>query len=154
MNYSIADQRDILTLARMRWDFRAEDGESPIMSQEEFIGRCAEFLKEGIISGTWVHWIAEIGDVIVSNASINIITSVPRPCKLEDRFGYLTNVYTKPEYRRKGVGAELTSKITAWAREIDLELLIVSPSEDSIRFYRRAGFDLATDFLQLRLRSY
>src|SRR3712207_8062862 len=44
---------------------------------------------------------------IVSHIFIHKIDMIPRPCKIHDQFGYITNNYTKPDYRNKGIGSEL-----------------------------------------------
>ena len=54
---------------------------------------------------------------------------------LDDALGYVTNVYTRPAYRGRGIGTRLMSHVLQWAREHDLESLIVWPSETSVRFY-------------------
>ena len=54
--------------------------------------------------------------------------------------GYLTNVYTRPGVRGRGLGAKLLSATTEWACEHGLELLIVWPSELSQTLYHRHGF--------------
>jgi hypothetical protein len=41
-----------------------------------------------------------------------------------------------------------------WARDEDLELLIVYPSEGAVTFYERAGFCAENDVMELTLREY
>ena len=45
-----------------------------------------------------------------------------------------------PAYRGQGIGSRLLAQVKAWAREQDLEFLILWPAEESIPFYERAGF--------------
>jgi len=154
MDYGIASPEDVPKLARLRWDFRAEEGETAAVSENEFIRLCADFLDRGIRSGDWVYWVAREGGEIVSHIFINTIRPVPRPCNTNDRFGYITNVYTRPEYRNKGIGTELMKRAIKWAEDGGLELMIVSPSEEALAFYKRAGFSQDTEFIQLRLKDY
>ena len=79
---------------------------------------------------------------------------MPRPCKIQDQFGYITNNYTKPAYRNKGIGSELMRSVKRWARDEDLELLIVYPSEEAVKFYERTGFCADNDVMELKLREY
>ena len=154
MDYGIASQEDLPKLARLRWDFRVEEDETPAVSQTTFIQSCTDFLERGFEAGNWAYWVAKEEGEIVSHVFINTIRPVPRPCNLDDRYGYMTNVYTRPEYRNKGIGTELMRRAMQWAAEEGLELVIVSPSEESLPFYRRAGFSEETDFMQLRLKEY
>ena len=155
MNYRLAVKGDLPQLAEMRWDFQADDeAETPIIEKSEFLKKCAEYLRQSFEKGNWAFWIAEENGEIVSQMFVHTIQSVPRPARLENLWGYLTNVYTKPAFRNRGIGAKLFEQVENWAIEKDFEILIVSPSEDSVKFYRRAGFTAETDFYQLRLREF
>jgi GNAT superfamily N-acetyltransferase len=79
---------------------------------------------------------------------------VPKPNKLDDALGYVTNVYTRPDYRGQGIGTQLMTHVLIWAREHDLESLIVWPSETSVGFYERAGFQGSPDMLEYAVRPY
>lgn len=153
--YRLALEKDFPELAAMRWDFQTEDdAEEPVVEKAEFLEKCAAYLRESFEKGDWAFWIAEEKGEIVAQMFVHTIQSVPRPARIENLWGYLTNVYTKPAFRNRGIGAKLFERVKEWAIERDFEILIVSPSEDSVSFYNRAGFIAETDFLQLRLRDY
>ena len=153
--YRLATQKDFPQLAQLRWDFQTEhNAEMSVVEKAEFLDVCAEFMRQCFERGDWVFWIAEDGGEIVSQMFVHTIQSVPRPARLENLWGYLTNVYTKPAFRNRGIGARLLVQVKDWAIERDFEILIVSPSEDSVNFYRREGFTAETDFYQLRLRKF
>jgi len=145
---------DALVLARLRWDFRAEDGEVPIASFEAFERRFLAHFITGAADGTWTRWVAELDGTIVSTMAVHRITSVPRPCRASDQWGYVTDCYTVPAVRGQGIGAALLAHVIAWARAEDFEQIIVSPAERARPFYARAGFGPDDDFLLLRLRDY
>lgn len=155
MEYQIATEAQLPQLAQMRWDFRLEGGgEVPLTSRAEFVEFCTTFFRHGLVTGDWTYWIAQDNREVVSHIFIHTIRSMPRPHKLRDQWGYITNVYTKPAYRNQGLGAALLQYVRQWATAQDLELLLVSPSAESLTFYQRAGFMAETDFIQLRLRDY
>lgn len=154
MDYRVATVDDIPQLGRMRWDFRAEDGEAPIEDFDTFESRYAAFVRSGMKSHTWLYWVAVDDDQIISHAAVNIVHGVPRPCRESDQWGYVTDCYTRPEYRGRGVGTQLLSALKEWAADTDLELLLVWPSDRARSFYERAGFAPAEDVAQLTLRSY
>ena len=78
---------------------------------------CAAFFRDGIASGEWTVWVARIGDEISSQQCVRLIRPVPRPSSPSDVFGYLTNVYTVPAYRGRGIGSELLRRVRAWAEQ-------------------------------------
>ena len=45
-------------------------------------------------------------------------------------------------------------RVKEWAKEQDLELLIVWPSDRAVTFYERSGFTPENDIMQLVLRDY
>ncbi len=155
MEYRIATERDLIQLAELRWNFRNEGrDEIPVVNKDEFINVCCSFYGKRLESGYWAYWIAVESNEIVSQIMLCKVDMVPRPCKIVDQFGYITNIYTKPEYRNKGIASQLIKIVIQWAKEQDLELLILWPSEDSISFYERAGFDSNNEIMQLTLRDY
>ena len=105
-----------------------------------FRRHCEVFLSEVLGSGRWALWVAQSDGRIVPNAFVQVVPKVPRPGRFDDAIGYVTNVYVEPKERGHGVGTELLRHVGAWARERDLELLIVWPSERSRTLYARAGF--------------
>jgi len=155
MIYRLAEEKDLPQLAEMRWDFQTEENaETPTVEKSLFLENCVEYLRRSLTRGDWAFWIAEENGAIAAQMFVHTIESVPRPARLENFWGYLTNVYTKPVFRNRGIGAELLRRVKSWAIEHDFELLIVSPSDDSVNFYKRAGFSRETDFYQLRLREF
>jgi ribosomal protein S18 acetylase RimI-like enzyme len=67
-------------------------------------------------------------------------TRCPVPSGRTRAIAYLTNVYTRPNFRRQGIGAEVIRRAQEAARAADVELVIVWPSDASVEFYKRAGF--------------
>ena len=155
MEFRLSAEKDIPQLAQLRWDFRMEGGdELPSVSKEQFLTACEDFLKRGLENGTRAYWVAENDGEIVSHIFVQKVDMVPRPCKIQDQFGFITNNYTRPRHRNKGIGSQLLQRVMQWAKEQDMELLIVWPSEEAVNFYERAGFRLDNEIMELKLRSY
>ena len=155
MIYRMATAADAEELAQMRWDLRLEEapGET-VHDQASFLQACAAFLREGLREQRWTYWVAQEETQIISHIYIQHVPKVPKPNKLNDALGYITNVYTRPAYRGQGIGTQLMTHVLHWAREHDLESLIVWPSETSVEFYQRAGFRGSPDMLEYEVRPY
>ena len=155
ISYRMATEADVDELAQMRWDFRLEEAPgATVHDKTSFLDACAAFLRHGLREQRWTYWIAEQGGQIVSHMYIQRVPKVPKPNRIDDALGYVTNVYTCPTYRGQGIGTQLMTHVLAWATEQDLESLIVWPSETSVRFYERAGFRGSTDMLEYSVRPY
>ena len=136
---------DVPVLAELRHEFTFEDPEQPIELREDYQEAFAEIIGRGITTGRWTVWVAETDGAIVAHVYVGLIDKIPRPTRQDRWIGYLTNVYTRPEHRGRGVGAALLDRVTSWATEHDVELLVVWPSEESVGFYERAGFSSTRD---------
>jgi len=156
MNVRAATLDDVANLAAARWAFRTEgDAEVPIESEQAFARRYQDFVRDALQSGRWRYWIAETADgELVAHMAVGVMRSIPRPSRASDQWGYLTDCYTRPQYRNRGIGRELLACVVAWAESQDLEMLVVWPSDASERFYARAGFDPDAEVRVLRLRDY
>ncbi|REE86197.1 RimJ/RimL family protein N-acetyltransferase [Paenibacillus taihuensis] len=154
----LATTADIDVLVQMRYDFTMED--YPELQQqrrhsdtdtdiEDFHRTCSTFLESAINGGEWFIWVAEADGQLVSHMYLQLIHKVPRPGKCEDPyFGYVTNVYTRPAYRGRGIGTQIHHAMEQWAIANNVEFLILWPSETSVAFYERSGFRPSAEALE------
>lgn len=146
-----ATAADADELARLRWEFSPDEVAASGQSFEEFRAEFRAFWASAVASGNWAVWVAEHGGRLVANIWLQVIHKVPRPGRFSghNRYGYVTNVYTEPGLRGRGIGSELLKRVIGWARDQELEFLVVWPSEESVPFYERAGFGASPDALEL-----
>ncbi len=155
IKYRIATEDDVTALAKMRWDFRLEENPAtPKYDQATFVDACSEFLRQGLQNQQWTYWVAEQDGLLVAHIFIQRIAKVPKPNRLADAFGYVTNVYTCPAFRNQGIGSQLMKQVIQWSLVQDLENLVVWPSERSVPYYQRAGFVGNTEAMELSIRPY
>lgn len=85
-------------------------------------------------------WVAMVTGRPVGMASLFEYRRMPRPRRLASRWGYISNMFVDKEFRNRGIGSELLRAITVSAEEREYVRLVLSPSPESVEFYRRAGF--------------
>ena len=119
----------------------------------EFLTRYRQHLRETDRRGETLHWLAEEGGSVIGVMTVRIVLKEPSPRRGASVWGYLTNAYTLPKNRNRGVGARILDAARDWAVDAGLELLIVWPSERSVPLYRRAGFTGRDAPLQLDLST-
>lgn len=146
MNIRLAEEKDIQQLIGMRWDFTIEHDESKKNAPRlDFEKECRIFLEKAIADEQWFIWGAEEQGKIVSHIYIELINKVPRPGRITRPFAFMTNVYTVPEYRNKGIGSKLLNFVNDWIEENNYEFVIVWPSDDSVEFYKRNGYEQCSE---------
>jgi GNAT superfamily N-acetyltransferase len=144
----LADGRE---LARLRWDFSPDEVASSGHTFTEFEAAFRESWANAVASGNWTVWVAEMGGHLVSTVWVQVIHKVPRPGRFggQNRYGYVTNVYTVPGLQGRGIGSEVLRAVLHWAHAEELEFLVVWPSPESVSFYERHGFRPSPDALEL-----
>ncbi len=147
----LAEEKDFLQLAEMKWEHSAEDdvtyGESNIVGvdKQQFIDEFVEFLKNDT---TYTVFVMELDGIVVSAMYVAIINKVPKPKVSNYCLAYLTNVHTLEAYRNKGYGTQLLTYIKNYLKEKNCEMVIVWPSKNSTRWYERNGFNPDNTMMQ------
>jgi GNAT superfamily N-acetyltransferase len=154
--YRPATLEDSAALAELRWAFHIEDfpGDARPGEREPFLAACTPWIRHRLALGTWTVWVAEerASGAIVSQVFVNLVDKVPRPGRVVDRYGYATNVYTRPEWRSRGVGSRLMEWVKWWALGAGLEFLVLWPADAAREFYGRLGFVPEAEAVTLPLR--
>ena len=151
--YRGASLEDLPELARLRWNWRANDEQQADADlRRSYLGECERFLSDGLSSG-WHYFVAADEDAIVASIFVLTIRKVPKPSAFADAYGYLTNVFVAQDRQRQGIGSGLLAYVGEWAKSQNLEMLVTWPSEEGERLYRGAGFQLA-DALEFEVRLH
>lgn len=146
-----ADTTDAYTLARLRYLFRAELGQAT-EPEEDFVNRCRAWMAERLVrAGPWRCWVAESEQGIIGHAWLQVIEKIPNPVAEPEWHAYVTNCYVLPAERGRGVGESLLETVLDWCRETGVDAIFLWPSEKSRSLYRRHGFTVRDDLLELRL---
>jgi GNAT superfamily N-acetyltransferase len=129
----IAEAGDLRALARLRalWS----DHPAPDAAFEQ---RMAAWLAaEGERRTTWL---ADLADAAIGMASLFEYRRMPRPGRPDSRWGYLSNMFVREEFRNRGIGSALLDAIVSTAQARGYARLVLSPSLPALPFYKRAGF--------------
>ena len=132
----VAGPADVDGVAALRalWDGSADHPDDA----EGFADRFAQWLAtEG---DRRTIWLAATGGEDVGMASLFEYRRMPRPGRLDSRWGYVGNMFVRPEHRGRGIGSALLAAITATADARGYVRLVLSPTARAIPLYHRAGF--------------
>jgi len=104
-------------------------------------------LKEWLDSGDYVGWLATSADqpeMVIGGAGVQLQPILPRPVNAatvgEGRQGTVVNVFTEPQWRRRGIAGSLIKEIITWSKDEDLDRLLLHASDEGRSVYERLGF--------------
>jgi len=104
-------------------------------------------LKEWLDSGDYVGWLATPADqpeMVVGGAGVQLQPILPRPVNAstvgEALQGTVVNVFTEPQWRRRGIADLLIREIITWSKDEHLDRLLLHASDEGRSLYERLGF--------------
>jgi GNAT superfamily N-acetyltransferase len=104
-------------------------------------------LKEWLESGDYIGWLATPADkpeTVVGGAGVQLQPILPRPLKAstigEGRQGTIVNVFTEPQWRRRGIAGLLVKEIVTWSKNEQIDRLLLHASDEARSVYERLGF--------------
>ena len=109
------------------------------------------YFSRAIASGEFIAWIAECRGQVVGTGGMVIWQIPPRYGLVSGRLGYILNMYTVPEERKKGICTRLLNELIKEAKALGLTYLHLNASDDGASIYKRAGF-VEPDQIELELR--
>lgn len=146
----LATVADANTIARHRASMFLDMGDIPPELFESFRAKSRDKIQRVLESGEYIGWLAspENEDKIVAGAGVQLREVMPHPSTgpngeatiASGRHAIILNVFTEPEWRRRGLGALLMKRIIDWAREQKLDRLVLHAAEDARPLYERLGF--------------
>jgi len=97
-----------------------------------------------------VTWLGLVAGEPAGMVNLLVFTRMPRPGQDLRRWGYPANRYLRPEPRNRRLGARMLAACTSYADEQGFVRIVLSPSERSVPFYVRGGFEPATSLMVRR----
>ena len=118
--------------------------------------RCESRLRELLGTGEYIGWLtypAISPNEIIAGAGVQLRRVLPHPVgeTLEEtviadgRHAIVLNVWTEPNWRRRGLATMLMKTILDWARAERLDRLVLHASDEGRPVYHRLGFIPTTE---------
>lgn len=127
-----ADTEDVAAIADLRSLWTGDP------SGAEFERHVSDWLSdEGDRRTIWLAWVTAQP---VGMASLFEYRRMPQPGRPASSWGYVGNMFVREEFRSRGVGSALMAALITAAEQRGYARLVLSPSDEGVRFYQRAGF--------------
>ncbi len=134
---------DIPSLIRLRWEVCVEQGAADpadAASYRAYHDALEAFLRHHVADEPCQIWVAEAGGEIVATSTLWLFPVLPWPRGLDQWYGYVTNVYTVPAFRRRGLARRLMERLREVAAEHGATELLLETSAEAAPLYERLGF--------------
>jgi GNAT superfamily N-acetyltransferase len=154
-NIRPATRADLPTLLAFRmsmiWEIFGGETDKPPWDPDAVREANVRWLDEHM-DRDFVAWIAEVDAQPVGTAAIMWFPHPPGPRKLTGLEAYVLNVYTKPEFRRRGIARALMARVVDEARAKGVGRIWLRASREGRPLYEAIGFD-ASNYLELAPKS-
>lgn len=141
LTFRLATIADIPFLIENRLEFLKEvSGEKPAQATSLVRKSLEEYFKSNISSGNYICWIAEYdGNVVGTGGMVIRMQPANYGCP-NGRAGYIMNMFTNPEFRKRGVCTALLDKLVETAKEKELSILELHATYAGEPLYLKYGF--------------
>ena len=141
---------DAVVIARQRARMFQDMGDISGAIFDEFLAASRQWTERAITRGEYIGWLAapkNQRDLIIAGAGVQLRQTPPHPCRppRDGQFGkgrhaIVLNVFTEPEWRKRGVAQLLMEELLRWARAEKLDRLVLHASDQARSLYERMGF--------------
>lgn len=152
----LATRADLEVISDHRARMFQDMGELPPEMFETFRTQSKETLRSMFEHDQYVGWLVtpqDEPDKIVAGAGVTLRKVAPHPQQtasgmfeiVSGRQAIIQNVFTEPEWRRRGIGTLLMKEIIDWSKKTGIESLVLHASEQGRPIYEKLGFITTTE---------
>lgn len=144
---------DINELIKIRISYLKEDYGNISLEQIEQLKKQLKEYYINHIDRDLIAYIADESSEIISSAFLVVIEKPANPTFISGKIGNILNVYTKTEYRKKGIAGQLLKLAISEAREMKLSYLELKSTEAGFNLYKELGFEVEhSDYVQMKFK--
>lgn len=141
---------DIPVIVRHRLAMYQAMGVGDVKSRAEMAAASARILPEAMADGSFRSWLAEVNGRAVAGGGVFVTQWLSHPRDLLCRRATILNVYTDPEYRRRGIARKLMETILACCRSEGFADVFLHASHEGRPLYEGMGFQMGNE-MRLKL---
>ncbi len=154
VNFKTASSEDLEMLVQVRFDFFASEEKwtVPPKQRSTIEYSLRHYYAEHINNDFFAVFVQE-GGVVASVAFLSITEKPASSAFPTGKAGTLLNVFTYPQYRKKGYATKAISMLIQKAKEENLSYVELSTTESGRPLYEKLGFEVpeASPFPQMKL---
>lgn len=142
MNYRIANLEDLDEVIHLRLELLREEG---AYIEQDIRESIRTYFTEQL-NKTIIVMIAEENGKAVATSSVIFQEYPPSFGNITGMRAYIANVYTLPEYRKKGISTTLLDLLVDQVKKRNISYIWLWATEEGVSLYKKYGFDHLTAF--------
>ena len=142
---------DIPEIVRQRRRMYEDMDYADTKALSKMVALTSDYLNKAIPEGLFRSWLACDNERVVAGGAVVISPWPSHAYDLECRRATILNVYTEPEYRRRGIARQIMETIIAWCKREGFARVTLHASEDGRHLYESLGFADSNE-MRLNLR--
>ncbi|WP_010650569.1 GNAT family N-acetyltransferase [Oceanobacillus massiliensis] len=148
MNYRKASIEDIDNLIGLRKIQLADEGIEPSLDIDKEL---YFFFKDKLDDGSLIQWVVEDNNKMIATGAVIIYEFPPSYTNPSGKKAYITNMYTREDYRGQGIATSLLAKLVDETKNADVTKLWLGASKLGRPVYKKFGFKETDEWLELDL---
>jgi len=148
MEYRKANISDTNILVQLRKQQLLDEGE---LVENNIDNDLINYFNENIGNNKFIAWLAIENNEIIATSGLCFYNLPPTSRNRTGKVAYVTNMFTKNEYRKKGIATILLDKIINEAKILDYKIIRLHTSKHGRGIYEKYGFMDSEDFMHLRI---
>ncbi len=144
MNYRKADKNDVRQLVELRKKQLIDEG---CYSENHIDDELERYFSTSISNKNLVVWLATENEYIIGTAGVCFFQYPPSFSNITGKIAYITNVYTRNEYRKQGIATRLLELIMEEVKNEGCKFVRLHASSQGKKLYEKMGFADAEGFM-------
>lgn len=107
------------------------------------------YFKKHFLDGSYISWVAEETGEIVANSGVCFYQLPPTFANPSGNIAYITNMFTKYEYRKSRIATDLLKLIIEHSKSIGINTFRLHTSKQGKNIYEKFGFKELEDHMFL-----
>lgn len=146
MNFRKADIDDIGTLISLRKKQLIDEGIEPTIDIDKELH---DFFQSKLSDGSLIQWIVEDKEEVIASGAVVIYEFPPSYTNKTGNKAYVTNMYTKEDYRGQGIATNLLTKLVDEVKDAGITKIWLGASKMGRPVYKKFGFQETDEWLEL-----
>lgn len=148
--YKIATIEDLDVLTKTRVEvLRAANKLDDTVDMSQVEKESREYYQKALADGSHVAVLVYDGEAFVGAGGVSFYTVMPTYHNTSGKKAYIMNMYTKPEYRRKGIAYQTLDILVDACKKRNITHITLEATEIGRALYEKYGFVAMQDEMQL-----